>query len=322
MKILFIGTGGIGGRHAASVRALRPMAELIAVRSEHNETTRKLKMTLVPTLKSGLALNPTAAIIALPPALHAETASPVLVNGVAVYVEKPIATNCSDLKDIVADAEHKGVVTMTGCNLRFLPAFRKISDIISKGQLGRITCASLSVGQWLPDWRKGRDYRETYSASAKMGGGVIRDLIHEIDLARFWFGEFTAVTAVAGNTGTLEIDCEDHADIVLSSDQLDVSVHLDYLDRKGHRIGRIIGDAGTLTYDAVLGYLDSYKVKGRVQERIAGPEAFDIPGSAHASMAHFLDSLDTNTPTDQPLSQGLLSLELVEKAQKSAGLAK
>ena len=39
----------------------------------------------------------------------------------------------------------------------------------------------LHAGQWLPDWRPGQDFSESYSASTVMGGGVIFDLIHEID---------------------------------------------------------------------------------------------------------------------------------------------
>tara|TARA_E500000331_G_scaffold284575_4_gene278834 strand:- start:381 stop:1346 length:966 start_codon:yes stop_codon:yes gene_type:complete len=320
MKILFIGTGGFGYRHAMSVRALRPNAKLFAVRDDHNDTTLGTGMELVPSIKAGLTLSPSAAIIALPPALHAAAAKSVLAEGIATYVEKPIAMRCADLKDAVITSELRNTTTMAGCNLRFLQGFKIIQKTIKRGHLGRVVHASMSVGRWLPDWRRGRDYTETYSAIAKMGGGVILDLIHEIDLARFWFGEFTNVSAVAGNTGALAINSEDHADIILSSNKLDVCVHLDYLDREGHRSGRIIMESGTLNYDAVNGQVFQFNVKTGVRKNIARPEDFDFSASERTAMAHFLDCVEAGIPTKLPLREGLSSLRLAERARQSAGI--
>ena len=46
----------------------------------------------------------------------------------------------------------------------------------------RVECQS-----WLPYWRPERDYRESYSARADEGG-VLRDLVHELDYAIWAFG--------------------------------------------------------------------------------------------------------------------------------------
>ena len=260
-------------------------------------------------------------MIALPPALHAAALNRVLDAGVSAYVEKPIATRSADVVNAVSAAEARGAVTMTGCNLRFLPAFREIKKIIDAGVLGRTLHAALSVGQWLPDWRPGRDYRASYSARSELGGGAIFDLIHEIDLARYWFGDFDGVSAVAGNTGALEIDCEDHADMLFSSSNLNVSVHVDYLDRQTHRQGRIICTEGTMHYDVVAGALMVREASAEQCRPLTASDSFDVRASARAAMTHFLAALKAGTQTELPLSQGLATLRLAEKARAAAGLA-
>jgi predicted dehydrogenase len=319
MKVLFIGTGGFGSRHAAAVRSLRPDSSCIAVRAEHNAATRDNAMSLVPDIDAGLAENPDAAVVALPPALHAAALNRVLEAGVPAYVEKPIATRSTDISAAVAEASARGIVTMTGCNLRFLPAFRLIKNMLDAEELGPVVHAALSVGQWLPDWRPGRDYRETYSARAELGGGAIFDLIHEIDLARYWFGEFDDIRAAAGNTGLLDIDCEDHADMVFTANTLSVTVHADYLDRRAHREGRIVCAEGTLRYDAIAGVARVETADGG-NRVFATQTAFDNRRSAIDAMAHFIAAVEAGTPSALPLSEGLADLRLAEAARAAAGI--
>jgi predicted dehydrogenase len=321
MKILIIGTGGIGRRHAQTIAALRPDATFLAIRAEHSEATSELAMQLVPDLDAAIVEAPDAAVVALPPVLHAEMVRSLIGAEIPTYVEKPVAMRADEIESIVTDAEKRGVVTMTGCNLRFLPAFQTVRDLITEGKIGTIRHAQLSCGQWLPDWRPHRDYRETYSAQFEMGGGVLRDLIHEIDLARFWFGEFPKVTARMGNTGALDIDCEDHADLILSQPGLTVSIHLDYLDRTAHRQGRIIGENGTLVYDVINGRLCLHRVNADSEQDLAGREAFDLAKSTRAALRHFLQCVEREEPTQLPLREGLRSLALVDRARSASRAA-
>jgi len=315
--VLIVGTGGIGRRHAATVRACHADAEFLAVRSEPSEATESLGMKLVADLETGLAANPDAAIVALPPAMHAETASKILAAGIPLYLEKPVATHCADLQPAFDEAEARNIITMVGFNLRFVPGLMRVKDILDAGDLGAPRHARMSIGQWLPDWRPGRDYRETYSAKRALGGGVFYDLIHEIDLARFFFGEFDHVDAVAGNSGALEIDSIDYADIILQRRDFSAAVHLDYLDRSAHRAGRIVCAHGTIAYDVTDGTLDIYEAATGEWRRLAGPEAFVVAEAAPAAIHHFLDCLKSGQATRQPIGEGLRSLALAELAIES-----
>ncbi len=320
VKALIVGTGGIGARHAANILALRPGAVLIGVRTEPTETTTRLGMKLVPDLAAGIGERPDFAVVALPPALHGKTAGTLLAARVPVYLEKPPAVRVADLESAAHAAESKGIVTMTGCVLRHMPGFQRLRDLVREEVLGPPIHARLSVGQWLPDWRPGRDYRDTYSAQRALGGGVLLDLIHEIDLARFLFGEFETVRAVACSSGTLEIDTEDTADILLCRSGLTVNVHLDYLDRARQREGRVILSGGTVSYDVMDGRVAAYSAETGRWREIAGKDDFSTRQALTDAMAHFIDCVSQRAPCEQPISDGLRSLALVEQARSGAGL--
>jgi predicted dehydrogenase len=332
MKALIVGTGGIGARHAANLQEFRPSIELIGVRNAPSDKTRDVGMRLVPDLAAALRERPTLAVVALPPVLHAAVARQLVEAGIPLYLEKPPAVRVEELSDAAAAADERGLVTMVGCQLRRMPGFRKLRETIRSGELGEIVAAQLSVGQFLPDWRPGRDWRQVYSARRELGGGVILDLIHEIDLARFLLGEFDEAAATAGKSGALDkaaatagkpgvpIDVEDNANIWLRREGLTASIHLDCLDRAGHREGRIIGTHGTAVYDVRGGRLSIYDAETKKWRDEMESEGFSLPMALKAAMAHFVESVERSVPTDSPLSDGLKSLALAERAKAAAGL--
>jgi predicted dehydrogenase len=201
-----------------------------------------------------------------------------------------------------------------------MPGVRKLRETIRSGELGEIVAAQFSVGQFLPDWRPDRPWSEIYSARRELGGGVILDLIHEIDLARFLLGEFDDATATAATSPALRVNVEDNANIWLRRKGLTANIHLDCLDRAGHREGRIIGTGGTAVYDVRVGRLSIYDAATKRWRDEAEPEEFSAPGALKAAMEHFIESVERGVPADPPLSDGLKSLALAEQAKKSAGL--
>ena len=70
------------------------------------------------------------------------------------------------------------------------------------------------------------DYKETVSAKAELGGGVLLELSHEIDYLRWIFGEFNWVSAWHGKLSNLEIDVEDAS--------LITSQNINQDDHEGH----------------------------------------------------------------------------------------
>jgi predicted dehydrogenase len=97
------------------------------------------------------------------------------------------------------------LVVESGFMLRLHPNLLWLKSFLEAGELGDLFYCRAAVGQYLPDWRPSQDYRMSYSASATCGG-VILDLVHELDLVTWLFGPIEAVHAMTARTECLEID--------------------------------------------------------------------------------------------------------------------
>jgi len=248
--------------------------------------------------------------------MHIESLLPLLDAGIPCYVEKPPVTRIEDVRKLRTLLQAKpGFVTLTGCNLRFLPSLRRMREALRDGAIGAPVRACLQAGQWLPDWRPGRDYRTSYSAKASQGGGVIFDLVHEIDAARWLFGEFDEVRSLGGRFSQLEIDAEDTACLLLGKHQGPVvMIGLDYVSRTRVRRYEIVGDRGTLTWDLPAERLTRTTADGS-EILDAEPVSFDIGATYLAAMREFVSAVKRGTPTSQDLLDGLATTSLALRAR-------
>lgn len=163
-----------------------------------------------------------------------------------VLVEKPLCEAPCELPR--AGFEHLFV----GYNLRFHPGLWRLRELLA-GE--RVLSVQVYAGQYLPDWRPGRDYRSGYSAGRATGGGVLRDLSHELDYLQWMLGDWRAVAAAGGRL-SLEVECEDTVVALLELDGCPaVALQLNYLDRRGRRTVLVNTDRQTLELDLVAGRL-------------------------------------------------------------------
>jgi UDP-2-acetamido-3-amino-2,3-dideoxy-glucuronate N-acetyltransferase len=77
-------------------------------------------------------------VIATPSHTHYSLTRKALLAGKHVYVEKPIATNSQEAKELVNLAEAKGLVLMVGHLLLYHPAVNRLKSLIREGILGEI----------------------------------------------------------------------------------------------------------------------------------------------------------------------------------------
>jgi predicted dehydrogenase len=209
-------------------------------------------------------------------------------------------------------------LTLACCNIRYLPSLQRFRALLREGAVGTVVRAVLQAGAWLPDWRPERDYRTGYGASAA-GGGVVLDLVHELDQARWLFGEFDEVTAMTGKLSSLDVQAEDSACVLLRARTHGplVMVGLDYVARAPVRRYELVGEKGTLTWDLHAKLLTHAAPGGR-STHDCGPGAYDMAETYVSAMREFLQCVGAGAPTSQPLEDGLKSAELALRARASA----
>lgn len=125
-----------------------------------------------------------AVIIATPTSTHAEIALNCLKAKKNILIEKPIARNLSEAKEINAAAKKYKKIAMVGMNLRFRPDAMLMRSIINSGELGDLFYIKCS---WI---KKQSSTQKWFVKKSESGGGVVIDLgIVLLDLALWMFGD-------------------------------------------------------------------------------------------------------------------------------------
>jgi predicted dehydrogenase len=252
IKVLIIGLGSIGQRHAKALLELG-IENIAALRT--SKGTKELDETLIDKVKmfnneeDAFAWNPTHVIISNPTSLHKYYVDKAIEKNIRFFVEKPVAENLEDISAYLKESNIDGIV---GYNLRFHGVFQFVKSCVTSGEYGRVITAQLHVGQYLPDWHPYEDYRNAYYSKKDLGGGAIRTLSHEIDLMQYFFGDIKSVFARVCKLSDLEIDVDDVASIQCETEYCPlVYVHINFLEPLLIRKGSLYFEKGLMMYDFV-----------------------------------------------------------------------
>ena len=79
-----------------------------------------------------------AIAIATPPRTHYELARRALAAGKHVLVEKPLATDPDEAKDLLRRAREEGRILMPGHTFVYSPPVNKVRELIRSGELGDV----------------------------------------------------------------------------------------------------------------------------------------------------------------------------------------
>lgn len=290
MRVLVVGLGSIGRRHLANLLVLG--VEALGLDPDPAARAAVAAQCSVPLFAdeaAAYAAGPTAAIIATPTAHHLAAAWRAVAAGCHLLIEKPLATCLHGLDELDAAVQERGLVALVACNMRFLPALRQAKALLTAGALGRVLAARAMVGQYLPDYHPGHDYRTSYRARRAAGGGIVLDAIHELDYLRWLLGEPTLIAAAGGHLSTLETDAEDLAVALLRFPNGAIGqVHLDCVQRAYARSCQIIGEEGTLEWDVHRNGLWHYDARAGTWRHYPDPPGSPFAASYVAELVHFL----------------------------------
>jgi len=241
--VIVHGTGSIGTRHLRVLEGLGVPTLALSVRS--------------PTSTYNTAHGATAAVIATTTGRHLADAHDAIRAGLHLLVEKPLAADAKGIAALERAARDANRLVFVGCCLRFDAALLRFRAQLPR--IGAIRRVRIECQSYLPDWRPGTDYRASYSAR-RDEGGVLRDLIHEIDYASWLFGWPSTVTARIGNTGALGIESEEWAELAWEVGATEVSMRLDYITKPARRVMRAEGERGAIEVDLIQHRVDDVSV--------------------------------------------------------------
>lgn len=149
LRVLVVGVGFMGSLHARTLRSSR-QATLCAVvdRSQSAADTAAAEFGVPAYTDLAQAIEetrPDAAIIATPDPFHREPVETAIEAGLAVLIEKPLATTTADAEAIVELATQRGTRLMTGHIGRFYPRYVATADAVHSGRLGKPVMVTAST---------------------------------------------------------------------------------------------------------------------------------------------------------------------------------
>jgi predicted dehydrogenase len=129
-----------------------------------------------------------AAIVTTPDHTHADLATALLSRGVAVYLEKPLATSVEDADRVLTAAADTGTPLYVGHNFRHAGVVRRMKEIIDRGDIGEVKTVWVRhfVGNggdyYFKDWHADRANTHTL---------LLQKASHDIDVVHYLAGSYT-----------------------------------------------------------------------------------------------------------------------------------
>jgi predicted dehydrogenase len=280
VKVLVIGCGSIGSRHARNLRQLGAEVGLYDVDPKASQPRVDGQSETFGTLEPALAWAESL-VVATPAPFHVGHLAHGIARKLPTFVEKPLAlTADKTLRDIAALATLILVPVQVGYNLRFHTAWRALHDIVRDGAVGIPDHGRFVVRSDMRAW-PGREYAD-----------ALAECSHEIDQALWCLGPATCVGAARAGAGA-------QWDLLLA-----------------HRSGatstiHINGVAGADHRSAVISGTDD--TAGFVWDRHGGGDEMYVD-----EMAHFLEVAAGAAAPTCTLQDGLAVLDIMDQARRLA----
>jgi len=278
MRVIIVGLGSIGKRHVRILKSIKNTSIFYFPSNKtkiDNEFIKKYNIELIYSLDECIAKNPDFVIISNPTPFHIDFAIFFAENKIPIIIEKPLSYSLKNVNKLKKIVENNSLPFLVGFQFRHHPLYITANEIIKEGRLGEILAFNGYVGQYLPDWRPNQEYSHTTSAIKELGGGVVFDISHEIDIAVSIMGKVHEVVSVIDKISSLKIDTEDIANIILMHENgCQSNISLNYIDRNFKWISKIIGSEGTLVWDYVNGTLELQNGSGTIINW-SNPEGFE-----------------------------------------------
>ena len=319
-KILVVGAGSIGTRHLKNLKKLG--VKNLGVFDINNEKLKKVakETESVPynSLKEALREKWSAVFICSPSSVHLKNVLSVSQFKIPMFIEKPLSHNLQNLPQLQKLVKNIKPV-MVGYNIDFHPQFKKIQTILKRKTLGKVLGVKAQFGFYLPDWRSKTDYSKTYSAKKELGGGILLDDIHEINLVYNLFGFVKKIFGVTARVSSLKINTEDYVEAIFWFENGIIGqIHMDYLQRNYSRSLKIIGEKGTLLWDLKESEIKIYTAISKEWRVIDKIKNFDWNETYLNEIKEFLKCLKNKKSPESNVQRGIETLKVAMAIKESS----
>lgn len=318
LRIGVIGTGHMGRNHVRNL-AEESRFELVGIYDKNQEQAKKTAKqydTKAFTDLDELLNQVQAVVVAVPSSLHKQIGLTVAEHGVHALIEKPLATNSQDARQIVEAFASKGLKLQVGHIERFNPVIQELKKLLNNEQVFFI-----EVHRYSP-----------FSGSGRITDtSVIEDLmIHDVDLVCHLMEPFD-VTKVRGLGERVKSDNFDFASCTLNfSGRAHAVINASRVSQDKertmtiHTVDSYI--AADMLYrsivvskntDLVLDgpHEQSYRQNGLVQKVFV-----PIQEPLRAELIAFHDSVVNDTPVAVTGEVGVKAIEICEEVARQANL--
>ncbi|MBO4845844.1 MAG: Gfo/Idh/MocA family oxidoreductase [Lachnospiraceae bacterium] len=303
LKVCFVGVGSIAKRHIknlhsiAEKRSIELTVDAFRRSAENTEGVDRVYCDI-----NSIPSDYDIIFITNPTDKHLQTLDDFHEKGRNFFIEKPVVS-LREIDQAKRFKKRKESVYYVACPLRYNAVIRYIKTNVNPEDV--ISVRSIS-SSYLPDWRAGQDYRETYSAHKVMGGGVSIDLIHEWDYLTYLFGQPQKVMSMIGKKSGLEIDSDDYALYMAEYSDKMVELHLDYFGRSTIREIQLFTKD-----DTIIGDIANNKITFlRTGEIIEFHE--DRDDYQKRELDHFIDMVNAKNVSEDGFGHAIRVLELTQ----------
>jgi myo-inositol 2-dehydrogenase/D-chiro-inositol 1-dehydrogenase len=258
-------------------------------------------------------------IIALPTHLHAQCVRDAAEAKKHIFLEKPIARNVAEAKEVISAAQRNSVKLMIGYPLRFNRAMIKLKEQIRSGSLGNVEVAYATFVDSGPFKHRTQDYvpspvPEWWFKKELTGGGALIDLgSHMINLLRWYFGEITDIKSYLGYR--FNMNFEDHAICLTRFESGTLAViNVGWFSQQ---FQQKVETFGTVKH-AIVDVVPPNRILAAMQMLAMGTTAFWRP---HVDeLQHFVNCIFCDKQPSPTGNDGLRDIEAIESAYNAPQL--
>lgn len=336
LRFGIIGAGGIADRRTLPGMLKAKNAEIKAVMelncAQAEQLREKYHAAFAYTDEEEMLKNPEidAVYIASPVVYHAKQAKLAADCGKHILLEKPIAMNSQEAKDVLEHCRKRNVQIAAGFMMRFGTHIMSMKKAVAEGKIGQVVSGYAQFTLWCPreegNWRQVR---------AKSGGGSLMDMgVHCIDLMEYITGSRVCEVSAFNDTVAFDYDVEDSSTVLLrlkNGAQCVVQTNFNIPDEVSKWRLEFFGTRGRLLGDTVIGQNDGGRLNAVFMQNIPGYSAVqnhaELTGTEligefgdlyTREVESFADSVLNGRPLKAPASDAAHVQHVIELAYRSS----